>query len=289
MSVILFGLYTMFDQTQRALRNNTAQVDVLEAGRAAVDLISRDIEQAVASQILGATNAMARITYPNALQWRPLTQDLLTNQNRALNVYRTNFLQEFFFLTRYKDNWGGGGYFVSGSPTNPVWRVTNGIGTLYRFSVLPEPPVFRLNTNLLIQTAQRFDLRTNASPVVEGVVHFSLKAYDPMGMPMEYFRTTVYDRYRALYLGKGVAMPLLIGATNVVLQPEAYVPAETRFHFLNNGLPACLELELGIVEPQALERMKAFPQLDRQRQYLEQHAGKVQIFRKRIPIRPATQ
>jgi prepilin-type N-terminal cleavage/methylation domain-containing protein len=291
MSVIVVGLYTMFDQTQRALRGNTAQVDVLEAGRAALDLISRDIEQCVASHFYEGTNLMARITYPNLKYWTPLRQELMTNQNPALNVYRTNFLQDLFFLTRYKDNWGGVGFFVAGSATNALYEVSNGIGTLYRYAFFPEPPVFRLNTNLLLALVGRFEVRAsnNVSPVMQGVVHFGLKAYDPFGIPLDHYRVSTYEGYKIYRLAKNQTPPVPLGPINVLLQPESYLPLETRFIFLTNALPAYLELELGVLEPQALERIKAFPRPDLQRQYLERHAGFVHLFRKHIPIRPATQ
>ncbi|HOW66286.1 MAG TPA: prepilin-type N-terminal cleavage/methylation domain-containing protein [Candidatus Paceibacterota bacterium] len=288
MSVIVYGLYRMFDQTQRALRSNTTQVDVLEAARAAVEMISRDIEQCAVSQMSGATNLMARIVYPNANFFQPSRQALITNQNPAFNVYRTNFLQELLFLTRYKDNWGAIGFFAGGSSSNSFVPVTNGIGTLYRFSYFHEPPLFRLNTNLLIIQRQRFDLRTNASPLLEGVVHFSLKAFDPQGTPLEAFGGSTFPGYQILNLRRGENQPSFLGPYNVVLQSEAYVNGRTRFLFVSNAMPAYVELEVGILEPRAIERLKGFPQAAQQQRYLEQHAGMVHLFHKRIPIRSAT-
>ena len=45
LSVIILGLVAMFNQTRRAFMSSLAQVDVLESGRAAADIISRDLEQ----------------------------------------------------------------------------------------------------------------------------------------------------------------------------------------------------------------------------------------------------
>jgi hypothetical protein len=192
------------------------------------------------------------------------------------------------FLTRYKDNWGALGFFVGGSATNSFIPVTNGIGTLYRFSHFLNPPLFRLNTDLLIIQRQRFDLRTNASPLLDGVVHFSVKTFDPQGSPLEAFGGTTFTNYQILNLRRNETQPSPPGLYNVVLQSEGYVNGWTRVLFVSNALPAYVELELGILEPQAIERLKGFPQAAQQQRYLEQHVGMVHLFHKRIPIRTAT-
>src|ERR1043165_3270479 len=46
MGVIIFALYSVFNQTQRALRSTQTQGDVAEKARAIVDIISRELEQA---------------------------------------------------------------------------------------------------------------------------------------------------------------------------------------------------------------------------------------------------
>ena len=45
LSVIVLGLMAMFTQTQRAFRTGMAQTDVLESGRMAADLLTRELEQ----------------------------------------------------------------------------------------------------------------------------------------------------------------------------------------------------------------------------------------------------
>src|SRR5438552_11787176 len=46
LAVIILGLYAMFDMTQRAFMTGTRQVDIMEGGRAAMDLMVRDLAQA---------------------------------------------------------------------------------------------------------------------------------------------------------------------------------------------------------------------------------------------------
>ena len=49
MSVIVLGLLAMFSQTQRAFRTGITQVDVMEGGRAACELMAREMEQITAT------------------------------------------------------------------------------------------------------------------------------------------------------------------------------------------------------------------------------------------------
>src|SRR5450631_107530 len=49
LAVIILGLVAMFNQTRRAFTSSLTQVDVLESGRAAADLVGREMEQMAAS------------------------------------------------------------------------------------------------------------------------------------------------------------------------------------------------------------------------------------------------
>src|SRR5580658_5908383 len=56
LSVIILGLVAMFNQTRRAFTSSLAQVDVLESGRGAADMIARDLEQMVPAYVQGVPN-----------------------------------------------------------------------------------------------------------------------------------------------------------------------------------------------------------------------------------------
>ena len=45
MTMIIYVLYALFDTIQSALRKNAAQVDVNEGGRAAAEMIVRELSQ----------------------------------------------------------------------------------------------------------------------------------------------------------------------------------------------------------------------------------------------------
>ena len=57
--------------------------------------------------------------------------------------------------------------------------------------------------------------------------------------------------------------------------------------FLESALPSYVEVELGLLEPQAMEVLNAIPNPDAQRLYLLRNSGRVHLFRKRIPIQMA--
>ena len=61
MVVIIFSLYAMFNQTQKALRANITQVDVLEGGRAAAEMLGREIEQLSACNQFQTINFYATV------------------------------------------------------------------------------------------------------------------------------------------------------------------------------------------------------------------------------------
>jgi hypothetical protein len=62
---------------------------------------------------------------------------------------------------------------------------------------------------------------------------------------------------------------------------------QTRFRFFGDAIPAYIELELGVLDPEVLARVKSMPNLDVARQYLQDKPGAVHLFRRMIPISTA--
>lgn len=50
MAIIVYGLYSMFAQTQKSFRSNNAQVDVMSTARNTLDVIARDVELMIADR-----------------------------------------------------------------------------------------------------------------------------------------------------------------------------------------------------------------------------------------------
>ncbi len=288
MSLIIFALYSMFNQTQKALRSNVTQVDVLESARAALELLTRDVEQATYSAVPGTTNLYAL----NSFNDKPTYQQL--NDRTP----RTNYFQELFFLTRSNNYaWIAHGYFVA-SLTNPAARVGElGVGTLYRFSAPLRRTIDpvnwttnRLDTNSLRDTLRLFQkVKTDTTygptniytyPLLSGVTHARWLPFDKNGRLMTY---RDFDLYRGVWL-----------------QEEAAVPRETKFAFTNanpakvskdflahatNPLPACLELELATLEADVVEQLKSMGSPQLARNFFTNQIGRVHLFRQRLPIR----
>jgi len=266
LSVIIIGLVLMFSQTQRAYKLGTTQVDMLEGGRMVTDLMSRDLAQISPSQIpnFPLLNYSPNL-YVGLFNYAPLYQPLPGTQ-----VRRTNLMQELFFLTRENQTWKGIGYFVrTNSRQGYLGFPAGGGGALYRFE-----------TNYSDTLLRRYPdgpwldflaARTNeyqASRVLEGVVHFVVRAYDPSG----YWIPTNH-------------WPNII--TNSPAGAVASYPfGETSFlYFYSNAVPASMEVELGTLESREIERARSISDATARANYLAQQAGKVHLFRWRVPVR----
>jgi type II secretory pathway pseudopilin PulG len=291
MIVIVYALYQVFNQTQRAMRANITQVDVLESGRAALDMMTRELEQIGASQLIGATNL-----YVGLIPATPFVQTDLDNTR----VLRTNVLQEFFFLSPSTNRWVGTGYRVLGAD--------DGVGTLYRFSVSTN--YRRLNsTNLsrefmtqAVTNPVTRTLSTNMHRVADGIVHLRLIAFDPAGRRMGFETTNFYPTYNIrrensrqqelpfsnskITFNSGIST-FVVNSPNVLLRQE--LAGQTKLLFLSNALPAYLELELGVLEPVTLTQYESMRGSAQAGDFLKKRATKVHLFRQRIPIRTALQ
>lgn len=284
MAVIVGALYGMFHHTQKALRANVTQVDVLEAGRAAMDFLIRDFEQVCASQVRRETNlivgmsplplrrsegARLRQMYyatdppPDFDGYNPVVQNLM-----LAGATRTNVLTEAYLLNRVGDRFIGTSYRVI--------NATNGVGTLARHS--DEMPVRYmahgwLSSNVLTAPASAY------ASIADRVIHFRVQAYDAAGLLMSWGTTNRFTN-RIYY-------PNVMLNTNVFIAQDR-LPTETTFLFLTNALPTYLDVELGLLEPRAYDQYRAFDAGSTMaHRFLRNRAAQVHLFRQRIPIRQA--
>ena len=243
-TVIIFTLYAVFDHTQKAFRGSTSQVDVMESGRAAMDLITRDLEQLSASNETNVVNLFVQRG----------TNTVSSQQTLPGNMVRTNRFQDFFFLTRFNNNWSFSGYTVLPSaPNSPV------VGTLVRTNMnsINRAVPFNIMAKFINGSSKAVDLQ----PVIDGVIHLTLLPYDDVGSLMNW--------------------------TN---RAKGFFPdprTSYNFYFVSNALPRFVELELGILEPQILEQYKSMPP-NVASNFLARQAGRVHLFRQRIAIHTAS-
>ena len=369
MTVIVVGLYSMFNETQRALRTNVSQVDVLESGRSAIELIVQDIQQAevpgplqqemsekiffppsrieVNNLPVAITNTVPHFfsgiqrNSVNPKVALPLIQNLsdhgVQNTGEMTINQRVNILQEVFFLSRSNLNWVAKGYFVSPSRTNAVLPnapATISYGTLFRFSspnVIfdSENPdldrTFELNRRInskprwVKKYRKNYDLLQNfwevyqqvksentfiafnldnrgkkigravAFPLIDGVVHFKMQPIDSNGHPMRYWTNNPILELReekSLYRYSSV---MLRPDEAAGLYGKIGTVAKTRSAFYDDALPAYVELEIGILDPATLEKVKSMEgNSELVNDFLQRQAGNVHLFRRMIRLPLAT-
>jgi prepilin-type N-terminal cleavage/methylation domain-containing protein len=270
LSLIVLALMAVFDSTQTAFRASVTQADVLESGRAAVDLMADDLRTMSPSlgesnNVTGAVNfyaaVMSYVSPPS-----PLYQPMVGGSGQRMNV-----LENFFILSRGNQNgvptWFGAGYAVAtNAPPGPLY-------SLYRFAtnhpVASMDPAFIFTNDFRIFLAD-IPNAPGSSHLMDGVVHLTVRAYDVNGGQMTTNIITFSGGQRDTN-------------QNVFYFPPQY--GETGFKMFNHTLPASVEIEMGVLEDRPLQRAESlggsFPA---QTNYLAQQAGKVHIFRQRVSI-----
>ena len=273
MSVIVIGLMAMFGETQRAFRMGLTQTDVMESGRAAMEMMAREVEQAEATDAQSAMNFSVR---PNPYYYAPaaLSPYALPQVLPGANQPRVNILQDLMFLTRKGQEWKAIGYAVV---------YTDFVGTLYRYELSTNAvaPGWEFVANVSYGTFFGPN-PTNANPrrVMDGVVDLRVRTYDNLGRLI----SPNYD-----YVTNNPAYPPLpfLDPNRVQSFWDNRTVDDIGVMFFSNALPAYVEIELGILESKTAERARAIGESSLQAQYnfLTNKAGNVQVFRQRIPIR----
>jgi len=262
LSFIILGLMAMFNQTQRAFRAGMAQTDQLEGGRMFTDLILRDLQQITPTYQTNGVNFFAEI--PN---YAPLRLTL-----PATSDPRTNILQDVFFMSRYNQNWNGVGYFVRTNPS--YFGNVNLVGTLYRFETNVPVAQFIGDGYRPFLTFVNATNTSSISKVLDGVVEFHVQCFDNNGLLLTNGSPSIVSN--SFW---SITNALSFGLPGV---PEN----EVMFYgFSNNIVPAYVELEVGVLEPAVLKRLRSIPSPITQSNFLSSHAGNIQIFRQRVAIR----
>lgn len=283
LSVIILGLVAMFGQTQRAFRLGMTQVDVLEGGRMAAELLQRDLEQMTPAwqPRVGRLPNNAPIIQPNFVAYLP-DFDPLVQALPGSSRQRTNLLYDVFFVMRRGQDWIGVGYFVrvvnpvTGAlslPTANVPSPTLVAGTLYRFET-NAPPLSGRTIGQMYDEFSRATLHAaRASKILDGVLHLRVRPFNTNGEPILYAQ----GPYGVSASGTQANATIILSDT---------VPGEVaQYFFLSNAVPASLELELGVLEDDAWERYRALPDPVSRYRYLTNLTGRVHLFHQRVAVR----
>jgi len=275
LSLIVIVLMGVFNSTQAAFRASVTQTDVLEGGRAAMDLITGDLRAMTPS--LGATNVFGSAN--NSVQLAnnglipvnfyitnfstsipPLIQSLVASSQQ-----RTNLVESFFVLSRNNQTWTGVGYYVDTASTTAV-------NPLYRFSMSTNVAVAN-GPGILFASfyySIYYSNVTNSPPwshLLDGVLGFRVRAFDPNGV----------------WLTNGYSFGFSNTLKNAAFFPPYY--GEVGCYMFSNALPASVEIEMATLEDRSLQRASTWPNNSAgQSNYLAQQAGRVHIFRQRVTV-----
>jgi prepilin-type N-terminal cleavage/methylation domain-containing protein len=246
LTVIMLGLFAAFYQTQRAFRLSASQTDVLEGGRSTLSLLVRELQELTTSGQSNGLNMTATELGGGVKPPFPLTTKLSTYA-----------LDDLFFLTHRNDQWTGVGYFIS--------MEAQGAGTLYRFTTNATDSISNRLASFYTNFLAATPTTTNVGRVAEGIVHLSVRAFDTNGIeyaPGQPFATS--------------------GTNDVMVATKGF-----DFAFANRMLPAFLDVELGMIDGQVYRQFKVISSNSpvNGKLFLENQAGKVYLFRQRIPIR----
>lgn len=211
LTFIILGLYSMFNRTQQAFLDSMTQVEVHEPARAVMDMLTRDLEQMKASDLVDRTNLYISPIYYNG---QPISQFVQTaSDGRTLF---TNAADEFFFLTK-TSYWSGIAYFLRVPSTNAgdVMLYTNmGIGSLMRFQTNVSD-YYHSSVNLL--DTYLTNTTIDAQLVTDGVMHLELRAYDKNG---NYVDTSGYSF-------TNTDLPAYLELEFAVLEPKTLLQARS--------------------------------------------------------------
>ncbi len=265
LAVIVVGLTAMFVETQRAFKMGIRQSTTSDAGRTVIDMVGSDLAQASDAGMPGVITNMCWSWYTN--------DETFQYQDTSTTAYRTNELQELFMLVHTNAQWLGIGYAVSN------WGAANvGIGTLYRYVAPTSAPL--TNNSLFIpfwnNAMMGTDFGIGFDRVADGVIHFKISAFDQFGNEMAYYQPEMYSGTN--FYKFGYPAPAY---TNYLNASSNFVPPA--------ALPNSILLEVGVLEPETFEQLRALPAGSAaQKAFLGRAGGHIQIFRQNIPIAAAS-
>ena len=302
----------MFGQTQRAFTQSLTDVDLLENGRAVMELVARDLAEAAPANLSNAVNFYAEIPEPGEAIHTPLLLQALPGNDTTPQL-RANYLEPFYFLSHPNEMWPDRAWAATGYYVVPDVAGV-GIGTLYRFAAINAVPPLPTAAALSMTVtnpglwgnpfiAALTTLRTDTTPllptapvstvtrVADGVVHLSVRLFATNGFPIvsDFISGPMYGYAAYLaatnnnsYYGEYYRPVTEVTNHLSVTWPDNY----DRCWFYSNALPACVELEIGILERQTYQRYKAIASANPAAAslFLSNHVAQVHLFRQRIPI-----
>jgi hypothetical protein len=172
-------------------------------------------------------------------------------------------------MSRYNQTWSGIGYIVRTNPS--VNGFMNPVGTLYRFQTNVSSAQIMGGARLPYLTFLNDTNPYNFSKILDGVVDFRVRSYDPNGFVLTNGSESIQSNFFV-----------------TIINSLTIAPGEVELSaYSNNIVPAYVEVQIGVLEPAVLKRYNSIPDAATRSNFLAAHAGNVQLFRQRIAIRNA--
>ena len=303
--LIVAALMAVFNGTQRAFRSVVTQTDILENGRATMELMASDLSGITPSDYPsnGVGNLASEfespvrvpvLDYPyygNVNFYISPARTFVTPESPLIQpligssppVNRTNLLEDIFFLSKANvagaSTWIGTGYAVN-TNLNENGVAVNVLYPLYRF-YMTAPTMAGTPAELFSNfLAYQFTDSAVWSHLMDGVVGLTARAYDPNG-----FWMTNYVDY------EWGTIPNTDSVTNY--NTWFFPPAQSAndgeacMMMFSNAVPAMVQIEMDTLEDRTLQRAESLSG-SAQNNYLTTNAvGKIHVFRQRVEIQNA--
>jgi hypothetical protein len=255
LTFIVLGLTAVFVQTQKAFKTGIKSTTVTDAGRTIMEMVASDVRQ----MSDGNSSPVTNLPFVTNLYCGWPSNGFVNYINNNV-PFRTNQLDSIYILEHTNNMWIGVGYAVQGA--------VGGVGTLYRFQTNYGTPFLSndfIRPFMSSVTQQTFTNKVYWHRVADGVIDFKLQAYDQFGNNP--WANIDYST-----------------AGNFISYPSISYPFG--FPIISNTLPNTVQLELAILEPDALVRARSLAGAPiALENYLQTNSlTAMEVFRQRISI-----
>jgi hypothetical protein len=295
--VIVTALLGAFNQTTRAFKTGFNQTDVLESGRAAIEMVTRVVTDLSPS---GTGNLD-----PDAFSLNsPLQSVSYVDLPVSASAPRQRlFMQKLLLLHRSQDRWIRSAFLVA--HFNPAENpgVAPGdvvIGSLYHYqtevscAVTNRDYLHPLLADSLLEPRDKAIFRINPidptrySRVIDGVVHFSVRTGNVGSESVDSGHVTNRFIFQLgnSYTYRGERLPTFDQLGLWIREQDAGRTEAQMDTYTGAMLPSYVEVEIGVLENEALGQVRALA-ADKvsTAEFLRNNAHRVHFFRQRISIR----
>lgn len=270
-TIIVIALVSMFNASTKALQVANRQTDIWEAARASFGILKREIGEVSAG---GAARRMSLFSAndPGAVYTLPVP-----NLNDPVPLRR----KDIYLLTREGNQWIANVFLLGRDRQSDPDAA---VATLYHYrTTYPVVTTFDVTT----QDIDR-DIADPLHPLPRAVAALDKHLDDlanlrPTDGTVNAMAKGIVHLQLVAYAADGRAF-----TNTAALTPpppdDHYIDLDTLW-FRGDILPASLDLEMFVLEPDRIEEFRAQAGPIARQLYLEKHINSIQLFRTRIPIR----